>query len=61
MIHYINNVPHQNIRLQKAKRHALAHHRHQQKIDNRKDLAARALIVTGLMVVLATAYLLATT
>jgi len=60
MIHYINNVPHQDIRLQKAKRRAVDNYRHQQKIDNRRDLAARALVVIALMFALGTAYLLAT-
>jgi len=42
------------------KNHAVANYRHQQKIDNRKDLAARALVVIALMFALGTAYLLAT-
>ena len=44
MIHYINNVPSKNIRLQKAKRHALAHYRHMQRMDALTGIAIIAAI-----------------
>jgi hypothetical protein len=46
MIHYINGVPAKNIRLQKPKRHAVAHYRHTKRMANIKDFATRALIVS---------------
>ena len=45
MIHYIDGVPSKTIRLQKAKRHAVAHYRHTQRMANVKDFATRLLIV----------------
>ena len=44
MIHYINNVPVTNIQLQKAKRHALPHYRHMQRLATIKDLLIRTAV-----------------
>ena len=57
MILYINGVPAKNIKMNKTKRHALAHYRHAQRMATLKDLAARLAITLTAAAILAAIYL----
>lgn len=57
MIHYIDGKPSKNIRLNKAKRHALDNYRHQQLTDKLKDIAIRLFIVLSVGGILTAVYL----
>ena len=61
MIHYINGVPAKNIRLNKTKRHAVAHYRHEQSMTTIKDTLARLTIILAFVAVLTIALLTSTT
>ena len=59
MIHYINNKPHKNIKLNKAKRHAVAHYRHKQAVQKIKSFVGILALMTLFATLLtATVYLL---
>jgi hypothetical protein len=60
MILYIDGKPAKNIQLNKAKRHALAHYRHTQLINNIKDITTRLAITLAVTITLAAVYLLTT-
>lgn len=61
MIHYINGKPAKNIRLNKTKRHAVAHYRHEQRMTIIKDTLARLTIALTLIAVLTITLLSSTT
>jgi hypothetical protein len=58
MIHYINGVPAKNIKINKAKRHALEHYRHVQLMDTLKDTAISFALVLSFVAFLAVIYLI---
>ena len=60
MIHYINNKPHKNIQLNKAKRHAVAHYRHTQAVNTLKDTLTRIAIITAFAAVISVAFIVGT-
>lgn len=60
MIHYVNGKPHKNITLNKPKRHAAAHYRHQQRIATIKDTAASVSTALAVAAALAAVYLIRT-
>jgi len=60
MIHYINGTPAKNIKMNKTKRHALAHYRHTERMATIKDLAARVAIVAVAVAILTDILLAAT-
>lgn len=58
MIHYnYNTNKHTNIQLTKSKRHALANHRHNQRINTIKDTLIRLAIVLAVAITLTVIYL----
>lgn len=58
MIHYNHNTGvYKNIRLNKAKRHAVAHYRHEQRMTTIKDTLARLTIVLAVSLTLTVVYL----
>ena len=57
MIHYIDGKPSKNIRLNKAKRHALNNYRHTQRVNKIKDIAIRLFIVLSVGGILTAIYL----
>lgn len=58
MIHYNhNNNKHTNIKLNKAKRHAVAHYRHTQRVNKAKTFASNAAATLLMLAIMAVGFM----